>query len=178
MSDASVGLDKVPQGPLHWEDLVIGTQYQTASRTITEADVVSFAALTGDFNRVHVDAEYAKTSTFGQRIAHGLLVISIGTGLNTRTIANQLMEPSMIGLLEIRLKFLRPTFLGDTIHVDVEVVDRRETKRPDRGVVTFRRTTINQRGEAVAEAMVTILILRRQAHGEPAVRPAGERQEA
>lgn len=164
----SAALDAADAGPLYWEDLPVGTRYGTAARTITEADVVGFAALTGDFNRLHVDAEYAKASPFGQRIAHGLLVISVGTGLNTRTIANQLMEPSLVGLLETQLKFLRPTFLGDTIQVDVEVADRRETRRGDRGIVTFRRTTTNQRGEAVAEAIVTMLMLRRPAEGAPA----------
>ena len=168
MSDASNAPDTLQQKVLHWEDLTVGWRYSTAGRTITEADVVAFAALTGDLNRLHVDAEFAKASSFGQRIAHGLLVISIGTGLHTRTIANQLMEPSLVGLLETQLRFLRPTFFGDTIRVAAEVVDRRETKRPDRGVVTFRRTTTNQRGEAVAEATVTMMMLRRAAHAESA----------
>jgi acyl dehydratase len=147
--------------PLYWDDLALGCSYSTPSRTIAEADVVAFAALTGDFNRVHVDAEYAKASPFGQRIAHGLLVAAISVGLNTRSFANQQMESALMALLETRFKFPMPTFLGDTIAVNVEVIGRKETSRPDRGITVFRRTTSNQRGEIVVESDVTMMIRRR-----------------
>ena len=102
--------------------------------------------------------------------------IAIGTGLNTRTVANQLMEPALVGLLETQLRFLRPTLLGDTIRVDVEVTGRKETRRADRGIVTFRRTTVNQRGEAVAEATVVMMVLRRpaQAGATPTTQSGGQ----
>lgn len=146
---------------LFWDDLEIGARYSTASRTITETDVVTFAALTGDFNRLHVDAEYAKTTHFGQRIAHGLLVASVSAGLNTRTVVNQFIEHALLGLLETELTFKRPTFLGDTISVSVEVVELKETSRKDRGVAVFRRTTTNQRKEAVLEVRAVMMVRRR-----------------
>lgn len=157
MSAVAAPWDVLPAA-VYWEDLVVGTRYATASRTITETDVVAFATLTGDLNRQHIDVEYSKTSMFGQRIAHGLLVVSIGSGLNTRTVAYQLMEPSLLGLVGTELTFQAPTFIGDTVHVDIEVTARRETRRSDRGVVTFRRSTVNQRGEIVVEAVVTMLM--------------------
>ncbi len=145
-----------------WDDLKPGTRWRTASRTITEADVVQFATSTGDLNRAHVDAEYAaKLPVFGQRLVHGMLVVSYMAGLATRTAVYSLLEQSLLGLLEVRCKFPAPTFIGDTIAVDIEVVEQRETSKPERGVVTFKRTAVNQRGEAVVECLVTQLVLRR-----------------
>ncbi|WP_395709606.1 MaoC family dehydratase [Reyranella sp.] len=160
MATTSV-IDEVGQASIYWEDLPVGTRYTTSSRTITEADVAAFAALTGDFNRVHVDAEYAKTTIFGQRIAHGMLVASFMAGLTSRSIPNQLMESALFGVLENRLKFPKPTFIGDTVHVDIEVVEQRETSNPARGIVGFIRKAINQRGELVAELGATCLLKRR-----------------
>jgi acyl dehydratase len=144
-----------------WEDLPRGFKYVTSSRTITEADVVAFAALTADFNRAHVDAEYAAASPFRQRVAHGMLVASFMSGLNTRTIANQLLEPSMLGLLDVQCKFMKPTFIGDTIRVEIEVIDARTTSKPERGIVTFRRTALTQNNEATVECIAQMLVLRR-----------------
>jgi acyl dehydratase len=166
---ASVPAGRNPFAPLprlYWEDMEVGVTYSTPSRTVTEADVVAFASLTADFNRMHVDAEYAGRSSFGQRIAHGLLVASISAGLNTRSVANQRLEETLAGLLDTRLSFRKPTFIGDTIRVDVEVVDRRETSRAERGIVVLKRTTWNQRDELVLEAVVTMLMLRRPAADE------------
>lgn len=147
--------------PLYWDDLPAGTRFESSSRTITESDVVGFACLTADFNRMHVDAEFAAKSMFGQRIAHGMLIASISIGLLTRTVYNQRMEHALVGLLENRLTFPKPTFFGDTVRVVAEVTEQRETRRPDRGIVVFRRQTFNQRGEVVVEATTTMLILRR-----------------
>lgn len=147
-----------------WEDLAVGLKYRTSTRTITEADVVNFAAFTGDLNRAHVDAEYAAAlPLYGQRLVHGMLVVSYMAGLNTRTAVNQFLEPSLLGLLDVQCSFPRPTFIGDTIGVDIEVVERRETSRPERGIVTFRRSAINQRGETVVVCHVKQLVLRRPA---------------
>lgn len=146
-----------------WEDFPVGFKYETASRTITEADIVAFASLTADFNRAHVDAEYAARMPFGKRIAHGMLVASFMSGLNTRTIVNQLMEPALLGLIDMNCKFMRPTFIGDTIKVGIEVIETRETSKPDRGIITFRRTAINQNNEATVECIVKMLMLKRAA---------------
>lgn len=147
----------------YWEDLSVGFTYETSSRTITEADVVAFAALTADYNRPHVDAEYAKGTIFGQRIAHGMLVASIMSGLNTRTVVNAMLEPSLLGLLEVSSRFPKPTFIGDTIKVAIEVVDLVATSKPERGVVKFKRSAINQRGEVAAVCDVAMLMQRRPA---------------
>lgn len=147
-----------------WDDLTVGTLWRTASRTITEADVVQFATSTGDLNRAHVDAEYAaKLPIFGQRLVHGMLVVSYMAGLATRTAAYSMLEPSLLGLLEVRCKFPAPVFIGDTIAVDIEVVEQRATSKPERGIVTFKRTAVNQRNEPVVECLVTQLVLRRPA---------------
>lgn len=160
MATTSV-IEEVSQASIYWDDLPVGTRYVTSSRTITEADVAAFAALTGDFNRVHVDAEYAKGTIFGQRIAHGMLVAAFMAGLTSRSIPNQLMEGALFSVLENRLKFPKPTFIGDTIRVEIEVVEQKATSRPDRGIIGFMRKAINQRGEMVAELAATCLLKRR-----------------
>jgi len=161
MTVAAPSVDQLSTMRYWWEDLYPGFRYQTSTRTITEADVVAFASLTADFNRAHVDAEFAAAGPFGKRIAHGMLVASFVSGLNTRTIVNQLLEPSLLGLLDMQCKFTRPTFIGDTIHADIEVVETRETSRPDRGIVTFRRLAINQSGQTTMECIVKMMVQRR-----------------
>ncbi|MCA0243966.1 MAG: MaoC family dehydratase N-terminal domain-containing protein [Proteobacteria bacterium] len=155
-------VEHVGQLALFWEDLPVGTRYTTSSRTITEGDVAAFAALTGDFNRLHVDAEYAKRSIMGQRIAHGMLVASFMAGLTSRSIVNQLMEGALFGVLENTIKYPKPTFIDDTLHVEIEVVEQRETRNPERGIVRFMRKAINQRGEVACELGATCLLARRQ----------------
>jgi len=156
-------VEEVAQLAIHWEDLPVGTRYTTSSRTVTEADVATFAALTGDFNRLHVDAEYAKASVHGQRIAHGMLVASFMAGLTSRSIPNQLMEGALFGVLENTVKFPKATYIGDTIRVDIEVVEQRATSNPARGIVRFVRKAINQRGEVCCELGATCLLKRRDA---------------
>ena len=148
----------IASGRLYWDDLPVGFRYQTAARTITEADVVGFACLTADFNRAHTDAEFAAGTPYGRRIAHGMLVASFIAGLNTRTIVNQLVEPSLLALAEVQCKFLKPTFIGDTIHADIDVIEARRTSKPDRGLVVFRRVAVTQSGETTVECIVKMLI--------------------
>lgn len=154
-------VNDVAELAIFWEDLPVGTRYVTSSRTITEGDVAAFAALTGDFNRLHVDAEYAKQSVMGQRIAHGMLVASFMAGLTSRSIVNQLMEGALFGVLENTIKYPKPTFIGDTIHVQIEVVEQRDTSNPGRGIIRFVRKAINQRGEVACELGATCLLKRR-----------------
>jgi acyl dehydratase len=145
----------------YWDDLETGFTYETATRTITETDVVAFAAFSADYNLLHVDAEYAKASAFGQRIAHGMLVASIVAGLNTRTVVNAMLAPSLLGLLEVKATFPKPTFIGDTIGVKIEVAELKTTSKPDRGLIRFLRSAINQRGETVCVCDVLMLMKRR-----------------
>ena len=137
---------------LNWDTIRQGEAFESASRTITEADVVSFACLSGDFNRIHVDQEYAKSTPYGQRIAHGLLVLSVLSGLTTQSSGYRALEPSIVALKDLACRFPRPTFLGDTIFVRVTVHEKRDTGKADRGEVIFRREAINQRGEVVVQA--------------------------
>jgi len=150
------------QPSLAWEDLEPGFRYETFRRTITEADIVNFAAYSGDYNSAHVDAEYARGSPWGQRIAHGMLVASVMSGLNTQAASYQQLAPSLLGLLEVNLKWPNPTYIGDTIGVIAEVIERRTTSKPGRGIVVFRRTAINQRGEVICESIATMMIASRE----------------
>lgn len=154
-------IHELEQQRLYWEDLEVGQSFVSPTRTVTEADVVGFACLSGDFNRLHVDAEYASKAHFGQRVAHGMLVASIMSGLTTRMLLNHFLEKSLLGLLEMRCRFPKPTFIGDTIKVVVDVAERRETSRADRGVIRFRRRAVNQRDETVVEGEWTLLLQRR-----------------
>jgi len=149
----------------YWDDLTTGFIYETATRTVTETDVVAFAALSADYNLLHVDAEYAKASPFGQRIAHGMLVASMVAGLNTRTTVNALLAPSLMGLLEVKATFPKPTFIGDTIGVKIEIAELSATSKPDRGLIRFLRSAINQRGETVCICDVLMLMKRRPEMG-------------
>ncbi|MFZ5631503.1 MAG: MaoC/PaaZ C-terminal domain-containing protein [Bacillota bacterium] len=147
---------------LYFEDLEVGARFSSSARTVTEADIVNFAGVSGDYNALHVDAEYAKNSIFGERVAHGLLGLVIASGLFTGTDLNARCSKSLLALLGIdSWKFKGPLKIGDTVHLEIEVADKRETSRPDRGVVVFRRILVNQRGEVVQEGQWPMLILKK-----------------
>ena len=146
---------------VYFETLTIGDKFKTAGRTVTESDIVAFAGLSGDYNALHTDAEYAATTPHGARIAHGLLVLSIVSGLSTRLPVMKAMERTILGLANLQCRWRRPTKIGDTIHVVLEVAEKKDGAKPDRGAVVLRRTAVNQRGEAVMESDWS-LILRRQ----------------
>ena len=135
-----------PRG-LYFEDFQIGNRVISAGRTITETDVVQFAALSGDYNQIHTDAEFASTTPFGQRIAHGLLVLSIATGLVDRL---GVIEGTAIAFRELTWKFSRPVFIGDTIHLKAEVIRLKPLPRLGGGSVILQVNVHNQRDEIVA----------------------------
>ncbi|MBW1713720.1 MAG: MaoC family dehydratase N-terminal domain-containing protein [Deltaproteobacteria bacterium] len=143
----------------YFEDFNEGDVLVTVSRTVTETDVVIFAGLSGDYNQLHTDEEYAKTTVFGGRIAHGFLGLSIASGLTDRL---KYLEGTAMAILGINWKFVGAIRLGDTIHVRVEVESKRESKKTDRGIVTFFEQIINQKGEVVQEGQQTIMVRRRQ----------------
>ena len=131
---------------LYFEDFIVDSVSTSRTRTITETDIVNFAGLSGDFVELHMSESYAATGPFGQRIAHGALVFSISTGL---TIQLGQITDTVIAFYGIdKLRFTRPVFIGDTIHVTKKVVSK-EQKGPDRGVVTFETTVLNQHGDTV-----------------------------
>jgi acyl dehydratase len=141
---------------LYFDDFYMGQKFVTKARTVTEEDVVNFAALSWDHNRLHTDAEYAADTKYGQRIAHGLLGMIIHSGL-----AYQLTEESILAFLELTWQFKLPIYIGDTVHVEQAVKGMRESSKPDRGILTFEKEMFNQRGEVVQTGTTTILIAKR-----------------
>lgn len=146
-------------GVHYLEDLVPGQRFVSAARTITEADVVSFAGLSGDFNVIHTDAESAKDSVYGQRVVYGLLGLSVATGLLDRL---GTFSGSAIAMLGIDgWKFTAPVFIGDTIHLELTIVSVRPSRsKPDRGVVERQFDLVNQRGEVVQSGRIDVLVRR------------------
>jgi 3-hydroxybutyryl-CoA dehydratase len=131
---------------LYFEDFTVGVEHVTRGRTITESDIMNFAGLSGDFIELHTNEEYARQSPFGRRIAHGMLTLSISTGLMTRM---NLITDTVVAFYGIdKLRFVKPVFIGDTIHVKKKVADAM-AKGGAVGVVTFETTVLNQNGEAV-----------------------------
>jgi acyl dehydratase len=142
---------------MFFEDFVAGAQRETVGRTITEADVVLHAGQTGDFYPHHMDAEWCKTQPFGQRMAHGTLIFSVGVGMTAGVI-----NPRAMSYGYDRLRFVRPVFINDTIHVRVTIKEMREdAKRPKHGVVVEGLEVINQRGETVLVAEHLLLVEKR-----------------
>ena len=132
---------------LFFEDLKVGQVFPTPARTVTEADVVNFAGVSGDFNPIHTDEEFARGTPFGRRVAHGLLILAMLTGLRLRT---GVFEGTLIAWLEIRsYRFLKPIFVGDSIRGETEIAEKRNTSSPDRGVVIQKIRVFNQRVELV-----------------------------
>jgi acyl dehydratase len=142
----------------YFEEFTVGERFVTRGRTITEADIVAFAALTGDYNPLHVDAEFGKTTQFGERIAHGMLGASYAVGLIA---ALGLTEGTVIAIVNMTWDFSNPIKIGDTIHVDQTVKSMRETKKTDRGIIIFEVTLINQRGEVVQKGERVLLVSRK-----------------
>ena len=140
-----------------WDELVVGQEFWTGGRTVTEGDVLAFAGLTGDYNPLHADEEVARTSPFKTRAPHGPLIHDMYLGLMDRL---GLVAGTALAFLELRWKFLAPVLMGDTVHARVTVRDKREVKKPDRGIVTFAVTLFNQRGEAVQEGEHVLLLAR------------------
>lgn len=147
----------------YFEDLEVGARFTSPGRTVTEADIVNFAGLSGDYMPLHTDAEYAKNTIFGERIAHGLLGLIIASGLFTRTELAGGITNTVIALLGVTWGFKGPIKIGDTVHLEVEVVDKKETSKGDRGIVTLKRRLINQRGELVQEGETPLMVKRRAA---------------
>lgn len=142
-------LDKIDGYVLHYEDLNVGDVFTTSARTVTEADVVNFAGLSADYNSLHVDAEFAATTPHGGRIAHGLLVLAVTSGLCTRLPVMKFLEPSILGLANLECKFRMPCKIGDTLHVRMTITEKIPGKKPGRGTLVLERVAVNQRGEDV-----------------------------
>ena len=150
-----------PQPALYFDDLSEAHTAVSPARTVTEADVVAFAGLSGDYNPLHIDAETAARSPFGRRIVHGLLGASIASGLFTRTELSMQLQESLVALLDLDWRFVAPIFIGDTIHVEAAIIDTRDTKDNSRGIATLKRVVRNQDGEVVQTGTTQMLVRRR-----------------
>jgi acyl dehydratase len=154
-------MSPIPSSPrgMYLEEFVPGQKIITAGRTITETDIVTFAGLSGDFNQMHVDAAYSKNTAFGQRVAHGLLVLSVASGLAVQT---GVMEGTVLAFREVNeWKFIKPVFIGDTVHVELEVKEVKEMRRIGGGAVQIELSVKNQESDTVMRGMWTVLILSR-----------------
>jgi acyl dehydratase len=140
---------------LFYEDLEVGRTFKTKGRTVTETDIVNFAGISGDYNELHMNEEYAKNTQFKKRIAHGLLGLTISSGL---TQAMDLYNDTLIAFLGLTWSFKAPIFIGDTVHVEQTIKEKRETKKPGRGIVTFETKLINQDGEVAQIGERSIMI--------------------
>ncbi|KHL04374.1 MaoC/PaaZ C-terminal domain-containing protein [Sinomonas humi] len=142
--------------PLYLDDLQAGQIFVTPGRTITEADVMSFAAWTNDNNQVHTDVEFAKNTRYGQRIVHGMLGASLCLGLIART---GVFEGSAVALLGIdQWQFTAPVFIGDTLTCTVEILSTRATSSGKYGIVERQLTLRNQHGETVQTGRMDVMV--------------------
>jgi 3-hydroxybutyryl-CoA dehydratase len=148
----------------YFDDLEKGETHLSRGRTVTETDVVNFAGISGDFSALHIDEEFAKTTASGRRIAHGALIFSISIGLVTQM---GLLADSLIAFYGVeKLRFVKPVFIGDTVHVTKRVIDLLE-RGAERGLVTFSTTVLNQRDEPVLVYSDKLVIKRRPAAIDP-----------
>ncbi|WP_435138192.1 MaoC family dehydratase [Formosa sp. A9] len=142
-----------------FEDYTIGDTRKTLGRTITETDIVMHAGQTGDFFPHHLDAEWCKTQPFKQRIAHGTLTFSVAIGMTATEI-----NPEAFSKGYDRLRFIKPVFIGDTIRVEVTIIEKKDDKRPQFGQVVEHVDVFNQNNELVMVCDHLLLANRKSAH--------------
>ena len=138
----------------YFDEIALGEEYESPGRTVTEADIVMFAGLSGDYNVLHTDAQFMKQSVFGERIAHGLLCLAIQSGLFSRATTPY----ATVSFAGLRWKFKAPVKIGDTIRLTAKVTGKKDLAEPDRGLVTLQRTVLNQRDEIVQEGETDLIV--------------------
>ena len=143
-----------PRGQ-YFEAFEIGQTLVTAGRTITESDIVSFAGISGDFNQMHIDAQYAAAGEFGERVAHGLLIISIISGLVVQT---GLMEGTVLAFREMDWKFSRAVVIGDTVRAKIDITKLKALPRLGGGSVNAKITVLNQNDQVVHRGNMVLLM--------------------
>jgi len=138
-----------------FEEFKVGDEFTTASRTITEADVVNFAGLSGDFNPLHTDEEFGKKTPFKGRVAHGMLSVALATGL-----ANQLgiFEGTTVALLSMIINYKGAAKFGDTIHLVLKVTEMKETSKGDKGIITFETIVYNQNDDPIVDGQWVVMM--------------------
>jgi 3-hydroxybutyryl-CoA dehydratase len=151
--------DDGPRG-LYFEEFEVGRKLVTRGRTITEADLVQFAALTGDFNPMHTDAVYSAGAFMGQRVAHGMLTVSYAIG---QAYQLGILERTVLGFRGLEMKFSLPVYIGDTIHAVMEVLSCTPAARLGGGTVVLDLRILNQDGRVVQKGSITLLMASRPA---------------
>jgi acyl dehydratase len=143
-----------------FDDYKVGTTYTTLARTVSETDIVNFVNLCGFVEPLFMDMEYvAKESVFGRRAAPGALTLALSEGLVMQT---GLIHGTGMAWLGGEVKVTAPVLAGDTIRVEIDIADKRETKKADRGIVTYKHRVRNQRGETVMELTLQRMIKRKK----------------
>ena len=143
------------QTGLYFEEFEVGDSIESAGRTVTEADIVQFAMLSGDWNQIHTDAEYAKEQMMGERIAHGLLVLSIASGLAVRL---GFMEETVVAFMGLEWEFRKAVKIGDTVRVRATVAEKKEMRRLGGGYVWFKLDILNQDDQRVHRGKWKVLV--------------------
>jgi acyl dehydratase len=142
---------------LYFEDFTVGQTLDTQKRTVSEDDIMAFARLTGDDNRIHTDPEFSKTTPFGRQIAHGLLGLSIASGLAWQT---GILDGTVLAFREVKeWKFVKPVFIGDSIYVEMQVLETKALPRIGGGAVTISLEIKNQSDEVCHRGQLTVLML-------------------
>ena len=146
-----------PDGPrgMYFEEIEVGDVLVTQGRTITEADIVNFGGIIGDYNPLHFDQDYMEKNMFGQRIAHGMLTLSFATGLGNQLGANMLTIMAFKGLT---IEFKQPVFIGDTIRLKTTVTETRKSSKQPGGWVTQKVEIINQHNDIVQQGEWSMLV--------------------
>jgi 3-hydroxybutyryl-CoA dehydratase len=166
MTTESAMSQERPRG-LYFEEFEQAVELVTPGRTITETDIQLFAGLTGDYTQIHTNAEFCKDTIFGQRVAHGLLGLSIASGLGARL---GFIEGTAVALREVTWKFTGPIFIGDTIHLTIKVSEKKAMARLGMGLVTFDVSLINQKDEVLQKGQWKALIQSEEAKTSPLIR--------
>ncbi len=144
-----------PRG-MYFEEFEAGQKIISAGRTVTESDIVTFAGLSGDYTQIHTDAEFSKNTPFGQRVAHGLLGMAIASGLAAQT---GVLEGTVLAFREItEWKFVKPIFIGDTIHVELEVRETKAMPRIGGGSVALVLQLKNQHADVLMKGTWSVLM--------------------
>lgn len=143
----------------YFEELIVGEEFRSPTRTIAEYDLYVFAGLTGDLTDFHISTEAAKQSVFGQRAAHGMLLISIANGLYNRI---GITDETGMALAGVEWRFLAPGFIGDTVHLVASVREKREVSKMDRGLVFWDARLVKQDGTTMCQGQMVRMVRRRQ----------------
>ncbi len=145
----------------YWEEFQVGEVFPSPARTVTEADIVNFCGVSGDFNPLHSDRTFARTGLFGEPIAHGLLVLSIATGAMSRL---GFVEGTVDAFLGLNWRFTAPVKIGDTVRVEFQVKEKKESKMESHGILVLEVTIKNQEDEVVQKGDWYLLV-RKKAGG-------------